>query len=442
MPKLGQFEQSQAAKAGLDGDKENAVATSTPPSSSQNACLASPQDIWGFGTLSSQTSQKGRKVQFGGNKRTPNIHAPPANKTFGKPARYGTRSQARDYNSEGDGTESDVSLPSEPMDDGELNKLGVLVDKLKDESEIPQDPELRKVPIKKKPARVKADTDSPGLNDAELADMLKPTLREQLGLTDAPDSSLPVSSAPQQDMDNIDSYVRELPAEAEEGTACPICHEPVEQDDYWDFWNARNKTVKNQAAFCHSHRKATAQKEYLAEGYPTIDWSKLSERIKRHRMALYNILVGETPSTYRTRYEPLALTGKAAAVPSKRTDLSLSKQKTLASYALDDNAVYPGYYGPRGRRLITESVMSLLNTEIKRSTDAVVQTSGPATFVQAVLVPEVAVRLIMADLNCHQDEAEEIRERTFDMGVLLNEEIEDEVLVADEEDEGANDYHH
>ena len=48
----------------------------------------------------------------------------------------------------------------------------------------------------------------------------------------------------------------------------------------------------------------------------------------------------------------------------------------------------------------------------------------------------------MDDSKCHQDEAEETRKRTFDMGVLLNEEIEDEVLVADEEDEGANDYHH
>ena len=249
-------------------------------------------------------------------------------------------------------------------------------------------------------------------------------------------------------MDNIDSYVRELPAETEEGTACPICNETVEQDYYWDFWKGRKNTVKNQAAFCHAHKKATAQREYLAEGYPVkddvpfINWAKLPSRIKQHRMVLHKILVGDsdTSSVYRARYEPLSLTGKAAAVPSKRQDLSPSNRAELESYALDDNAVYPGYYGPHGRRLITESVMDLLSTEIKRCTDPVVQSSGPATFVQAVLVPEVAVRLIMEDLRIDWEDAEEVRERTFEIGALLNEEVEDRVEVADE-DEYGNEYH-
>ena len=75
-----------------------------------------------------------------------------------------------------------------------------------------------------------------------------------------------------------------------------------------------------------------------------------------------------------------------------------------------------------------------------------VQTSGPAAFVQAVMVPEVAVRLIMQDLSCDWDTAEEVRERTFEMGVLLHEEVEDEVLVGEEDeeeegDEGENEYH-
>ena len=165
-------------------------------------------------------------------------------------------------------------------------------------------------------------------------------------------------------------------------------------------------------------------------------------------MALFKILNDETPSRFRALYAPLALTGKAAAVPSKRTDLPPSLRAQLDSHALDDAAVYPGYYGARGRRLITENVMSLLHTEIKRSSDAVVQTSGPASFVQAVMVPEVAVRLIMEDLRCDGEQAEEVRERTYEMGVLLHEEVEDEVFVGEEdeeeeeeEEEEGNEYH-
>ncbi|XPS93757.1 hypothetical protein M3J09_003098 [Ascochyta lentis] len=434
VPKMGQFEQSRAAKESLEGDKENTTAKSTPPASSQ--------DIWQFG-LSSQPQQKGPKVTFG---KTKNIHvAPvPTKKRASHPAKYSSKTNKKVVPPEDNGSSSDPSMVSED----EPQTLGDTADLKEAKSEKPKDPELRKVePKKNRAPRTNGDAaESSAMNEAELDDLLKPTLRDHLGLiSDTPNSSLPDSSAPQEEMDHIDSYMRELPAQAEEGTECAICNEAVTQDDYWDFWKGRKKTVKNQAAFCHKHKKATAQREYDAEGLQPINWDDLPKRIKNHRMSLHGILTGDLASAYRTRYEPLALTGKAAAVPSKRSDLSPSKQAQLASCALDDNAVYPGYYGPRGRRLITESVMDLLSKEIKRCRDPVVQTSGPATFVQAVLVPEVAIRLIMEDCRCDWDAAEERRERTFHMGVLLNEEIEDRVELAEgqgEESEGENDYHH
>jgi hypothetical protein len=439
VPKHGQFAQNRAAKEGpgLEGDKENKNTRPTPPSSSQ--------DIWGFG-ISSQTSQKGKAVKFGGaKKKTINIHVNPSTTKNSRPAKAASKANQKkehswDVKPDDDSDSDTVSMLSEALGDEELEAL---IDSTADKPDAkPEDPELRKVEPKKRPARTTDNApESSALDEAELDILLKPTLRDHLGISDQlPDSSLPDSSAPQEEMDDIDSYMRELPVEAEEGTECAICHEPVNQDDYWDFWKGRKKTVKNQAAFCFAHKKKTAQKECDAEGYPTIDWAALPLRIKKHRMDLHRILTNDLPSAYRTRYEPLALTGKAAAVPSKRTDLPTQQQAQLESYALDDNAVCPGYYGPRGRRAITESVMRMLRNEIKRCVDPVVQTSGPATFVQAVLVPEVAVRLIMEDVVCDRDEAEEVRERTWEMGVLLNEEIEDEVEVGEESD-GDNEYH-
>ncbi|KAJ4988077.1 hypothetical protein SVAN01_06489 [Stagonosporopsis vannaccii] len=439
VPRVGQFQQGRAAKEGLEAGKENLTALYVPPASSQG-------NEWGFNPLlldSSQGSQKARKNVYGskarGSQVNSNIHTT-TKKQSKVPIKHGSKTKKLDLSTEDDEEDLDnISLLSDTLDGEQVGHLETLTDMPK---VAVQDPELRRVPQKKKnTAQTNGDASgTAGLGDLELEQLLKPTLREQLGLTDNSFTSLPASSAPQEDMENIDSYVRKLPAEADEDTACPICHEPVDQEYYWNFWIGLDRTVKNQATFCHMHRKASAQAEYAAEGYPVIDWDRLPERIKNHRMALYNILVGETPSAHRLRYEPLALTGKAATVPSKRNDLSPSKQRNLASLALDDNAVYPGYYGPRGRRTITECVMALLHTEIKRSVDPVVQTSGPATFVQAVLVPEVAVRLIMEDAECDCDEAEEIRESTFEMGLLLNEEIEDEVIVG-EEDEGENEYH-
>lgn len=441
-PPPGRFAQSRTAKEELDAEKENSTANSAPANSSQG-------NAWGFDSLlmeSSQGSQKGRKADYSSKSRvTSNIHAaPPSEKKQSKgTTKYGARSKKqkvpiRDSNSDSD----TVSMLSDPLDEEQLEDLGVLVNLPKAE---PEDPELRNVPRKQKSAdpTARETTEPSTMTDTELKNLRKPTLREQLGLTNDSYGSLSESSVPQDDMDHIDSYVRELPAESDEDTACPICHELVSQEAYWQFWKGVSKTVKNQALFCHTHKKATAQSDYTAEGFPPIDWPALPSRIKQHRMALYSILSGETPSTHRTRYAPLALTGKAAAVPSKRIDLPASTLQNITSHALDDTSIYPGYYGPRGRRAITESVMSLLRAEIKRSTDPVVQTSGPATFVQAVLVPEVAVRLIMQDVKCDCEEAEEIRERTWEMGVLLHEEIEDEVVVGDEEgEEGGSEYVH
>ncbi|KAF3046462.1 hypothetical protein E8E12_009693 [Didymella heteroderae] len=445
-PREGSFKQNQAAKAGYEGNKENTTGSETPPSSSGNIWLER------FKWSSSQTSQSGKKVDYSSRKTssqpTSNIHAAPASakQQPGKPKTFSHKATKKLVEPEDDDNSSEISM----LDDEEINQMGaeLTAEKEAEEQEKRDLAELGlNVPTRRKVAQRNSEPAGlSAMDHAELdATLATPTLQEQLGLTGRQEGSLPPSSAPQEDMDDIDDFVRELPIEADEGTACPICSEPVDQDYYWTFWKGLDKTVKNQAAFCHTHKKATAQKEYLDEGYPAIDgvpsihWANLADRIKKHRMALYSILTNETPSQHRARYAPLALTGKAAAVPSKRTDLSPSKQQELETYALDSNAVYPGYYGPRGRRLITEAVMSLLNTEIKRSTDPVVMTSGPATFVQAVLVPEVAVRLIMEDLQCDQERAEEVREATFEMGGLLNEEIEDSVEV--EEGEEENEYH-
>ena len=426
------------AKKGIEDDKENTAST-------QSSVVASEDRVWDFDEeFSSQPSPKKQRTQYGANGKVASFtnihHAPPAKK-FGKgPSKTLPRAKGKiSYGRKN---------KAEPQEEDDLSDVS-----MKSEEELPvpkkaQDPELRTKEVKKKNAREKGGTSKPtAMDDVELKSILDepskpPRLLYQLGewmQDQAPPSSQPDSSAPQEALNNLNDYIDQLPQDEEEGTRCSLCKESVVLEDYWDFWKGKDETVKNHTAFCTAHRRKTAQQEYQREGYPSLDWDALPRRIKAHRQSLYKVLNNKQPSKYRDRYEPIALTGKAAAVPSRRKDLPQHLQDELDSYALDGKATYPGYYGPHGRRAITENVMKVLKNEIKNCKDAVVQASGPAAFVQAVLVPEVAVLLIMDDCTVDRDEAEEIRERTYDMGNLLNEEIED-CLEGGEESEEENEY--
>jgi hypothetical protein len=429
-------------------DKEN-TSTGAPRSSA----TSDQSDPFGFGLEhASQRSNKNSKAKtFGSKGGTGNIHtAQPAKKSSKGPAIRIPKTFKRIYKNankdkaplDSDGERSDVSMMSlEELEDN----LGTAKQ---------NDPELRKRDVKKRSKKKPVKSDSTTLADDELDELLqstpddedlrrrsrrlKPTiLHNQLGdwIKDrAPGSSQPESSTPEEGLDNLKEYLKQLPNEVE-GSHCPICQEPVEQDYYWDYWRGKDKTVKNQNKFCRAHKTKSALDEYRSEGYPDIVWSTLPQRITTHRMELFKILNNDKSSGYRDRYEPIALTGKAAAVTLRRKDLPEHVQQELESYTLDDHSTYPGYYGPHGRRVITENVMKMLKNEIKKSSDAVVQGSGPATFVQAVLVPETAILLIMEDCHVDREEAEQIREKTYDLGMLLNEEIEDQVEIHDQSDE-------
>jgi hypothetical protein len=432
-------------KKGQQDDKENTTKAIPPPSS------ASTQgDPFEFGLEhASQRSNKSTKVKtFGSKNKTANIHVrQDGNKGKKRPAIKVPRK-----------TNKNTSKAKAPVDEeSELSDISMMdVDELEKTlgSEPPRDPELREKATKKR-SKSKLEPTTSTLADDELDGILKSTpedadlrrtsrrfkptaLYDQLGdwIKDrAPNSSQPESSAPSGDLDNLKEYLNQLPEEEQEGYTCPLCRASVENEYYWDYWKGKDKTVKNQNTFCRAHRTKSAWDEYRSEGYPDIVWAALPQRIRKHRMELFKVLNNDRPSGYRDRYEPIALTGKAAAVPSRRKDLPEHVLQELESYAMDDQSTYPGYYGPHGRRVITETVMRLLKNEIKNCSDAVVQGSGPATFVQAVLVPETAILLIMEDCRVDQQEAEEIREKTYEVGMLLNEEIEDNVEVHEQSDD-------
>ncbi|OAL55766.1 hypothetical protein IQ07DRAFT_475060, partial [Pyrenochaeta sp. DS3sAY3a] len=442
-PARGSYQDGKGARTTLrkDENKENTKSSQPLPASSQD-------NAWGFDPELVQQPPLKKQRQYGWSNTAPslaNIHAPlaknPVQKRAGALPKIKKKvSYSRKARVESEDSESDVSM----MSNDELEQV------LNSNPPEVQDPELRVRTVKTKPFKDQSrNSKATTLADDELDDVLKGSsksarLREQLGdwmHDQPPKSSQPESSAPQEDLANLEGYVAQLPPDETESTLCSLCSEPVDPDHYWAFWKGKARTVKNHSLFCTSHRRLAFQAEYDREHYPRIDWDALPRRIRTHRMDLFKILTNERPSLHRTRYEPLALTGKAAAVPSrKRADLPQHIQDQLDSYTIDDHATYPGYYGARGRRVITEAVMGILANEIKNCKDPVVQASGPAAFIQAVLVPETAILLIMKDCRADREEAEEIRERTYEMGLLLNEEIEDLVEGGEESEDEGNEY--
>jgi hypothetical protein len=444
VPAPGAYQAGQEHKErGETEDKENAASTQSSVGSTEDGGFK-------FDDMAYSTSNSNKQRTTFGFKKTVNIHAQVRKKPGSGPAKktYGAKNHARNnQTSSGTGNESELS---DAMSDEELQAtLGRMAGP---DSDLPGKPQP-----KPKRSGFEANDSTPTLmDDAELSDTLQPESTDPLARIaktstnsaqtlnqlnkwkedQEPASSQPHSSAPHD--------VNALPVVEEEGSRCTLCSKPVDQEDYWDFWEGKEKTVKNKTAFCKAHQKMSAQKEYTEAGYPTIDWSLLPRRLRKHKTRLSQLLdnTGKRPSIHRNRYEPLALTGKAAAVPSRRNDLSEDQQKELNSYALDETTGFPGYYGPHGRRVITENVMEILKTEFKNCKDNVVQASGIAAFVQAVMVPEAAVILIMEDRGVRWEEAEKIREKTYEMGLLLNEEIEDELERRPEDDSDAeNEYH-
>ncbi|KAI9467540.1 hypothetical protein BDB00DRAFT_865035 [Zychaea mexicana] len=81
--------------------------------------------------------------------------------------------------------------------------------------------------------------------------------------------------------------------------------------------------------------------------------------------------------------------------------------------------ILPGYYGPRGMQIIMDSA----NTA----------PMPPLQFVQQILVPEMAARLIQEDKNVSYDDAVDIMKKSAKFGSAVNPTIDsDESESSDE----------
>ena len=221
---------------------------------------------------------------------------------------------------------------------------------------------------------------------------------------------------------------------------CPFCKEAVDEDFMEERISLDKRlTIRQQAQFCKTHRKRAAEDEWKKLEYPTIGWRTLSSRLNRFHPALDDILQWRRPSFYRNAFEDVVQNRKKKTL----------RQDLLTASRIEE--LSPGYYGSRGARVMwvnsdlsynvcrrhkilttdrTENIMTRFTSKIRRlsASDNLISVGGVSEFVQAVLVPELAVLLIKEDMDIDDDErAREVLRNSVDIGHLLNEE-EDEMI--------------
>ncbi|KAF3762319.1 hypothetical protein M406DRAFT_72331 [Cryphonectria parasitica EP155] len=193
-------------------------------------------------------------------------------------------------------------------------------------------------------------------------------------------------------------------------TLCPICEEVVDEGLLKAFSRGERMDVIRQARFCRLHKKKAAQKQWKEKGYPEIDWKGLKQRIKSHRDHIKSLIEGKASDSY---FGSLL-----------RENIKMGKNRTLLR---TEEFLSPGYYGLRGMSLMTETIVEMFSSLLRKRApqDKLISARGYTGFVQSVLVPELAVRLIQEDMSLSLQEAQDVMLESRVVGDTLCDDKED-----------------
>lgn len=202
---------------------------------------------------------------------------------------------------------------------------------------------------------------------------------------------------------------------------CPVCGETVATQLLTSFSEGYKLRYRDQERFCHFHQSQTAAEQWASHDYPTIDWSALSLRLDHFDAKITAILDLKKPSFYRANLE-----GKLSG--------SAKSRRAFHKHHVD---AIPGYYGHRGAQVMMKHLMTRHRGKLKglALTDDLIPMTGVAAYVQAVLVPELAVLLVKEDMGVGEGKARAILAESADLGVLVHPEEEEEVELQDDNDD-------
>ncbi|KAL2871067.1 RTC4 family protein [Aspergillus lucknowensis] len=212
--------------------------------------------------------------------------------------------------------------------------------------------------------------------------------------------------------------------DVQEEYLCPMCKESVDPGLLIMFRAQPRQRIRDQQVFCDSHKQSSAEKVWKEKGYPTIDWEGFDERIQSHFDDLEKIMVPDSGSYYWNVLDTTLKSGKAK-----------NFRLTLDGDGLEMMSC--GYYGTRGSGKMLQAITSRFARKLRRlaAEDHIVKQAGVVVYAQAVLVPELAVRLIKEDMKVDDDSARQIMRESIEVGEKLNFALNDTVPVTEEKDD-------
>ncbi|KAI6317976.1 hypothetical protein MCOR34_003784 [Pyricularia oryzae] len=237
--------------------------------------------------------------------------------------------------------------------------------------------------------------------------------RSDQSLLDDEDVRIPVSSAALSDSSELSDAESMADPNAD---VCPMCDAPIDSDLAKDLSN-RYMSIIEQQKFCRRHKVLESMALWKERGYPDINWDQLEKRFEEHTDHLGQVLEAKTKSHYRDALSNKVRSGKGRTLLTSQTSL------------------IPGYYGFRGLRLMTEYLVKRFSGQLRERAiqDRLVAARGHTTFVQSVLVPELAIQLMMEDLDIGAEAARDVLQESAKLGEMLHEEVKD--VIHDCEDD-------
>ncbi|PQK09480.1 hypothetical protein BB8028_0001g15500 [Beauveria bassiana] len=228
-------------------------------------------------------------------------------------------------------------------------------------------------------------------------------------INDSPDESK-LSSDDEEDGERSTLKVPEEPSELPPSPSakCPWCGEAVGRALLDDFFHGRRLNVHMQTRFCQLHKQRAAEQTWRDLGYPTIDWDASEARFAAHREHLHAVIVDGRGSHFREAHARNVEKGSARTMLRR------------------DENFNPGYYGPRGFNAMCDFLVRTFGDALKDRAvdDKVIAGRGSAAFIQAVLVAELGVQLIMEDMELSETEARQVMEDSKGIGELVQPEVE------------------
>ena len=222
----------------------------------------------------------------------------------------------------------------------------------------------------------------------------------------------------------LPQQVLEVTVDPDQSARCPLCSSPVKLTLLEEFNCGRRMNFRAQERFCQTHKRLDAIEAFTSRGYPVdVDWQHLeSDRIPKHIRHLTRVLARKIPSHYRSRLE------EAAAAVNARAGLQVYLKKGF------EKVVNAGYYGPKGQRIFTDAVTSLMSKPLKEALrrDKIVRSAEVGGYVSTVLVPELTLRLVMEDQGLAEDKVTaglQILEESTQAGIEMWAQDEDDGIL-------------